>query len=336
MRTLIFILSAISFLLFTTCDEENPISANFSNGLRSIKLYNLDNKAVNKIQDINSPVYDCVFVDSTYFSYASFYSGLAELIVRDLRSYNYYDFYKGGGIPISGIQMYPESESIFFAADAIYLVKEYGKLVSKLANGVSPVFNPVTNVVMYSFWNNSTDYMIISQNLGTTSIDTLLKVGGKFLTLYFIKEDGSHLIYTEYDFSSGGLITLKSINLLNLNDIKFLTNPISSVRIGKNKSVNDKVAYVSEGTVYVLDLNAADLIPIATNAQFADISKDGQKVVYTTESELYTANSDGTNKQTLVNKTNENKYLFLPSFSSNDEQIVFIESHYKYGFDYEL
>jgi Tol biopolymer transport system component len=50
--------------------------------------------------------------------------------------------------------------------------------------------------------------------------------------------------------------------------------------------------------------------------------------VFTTQSELFLINSDGTNQQKLVSKVAEKKYLLDPSFSSNGEQIVYIESDY--------
>ena len=81
-----------------------------------------------------------------------------------------------------------------------------------------------------------------------------------------------------------------------------------------------------------MDLNTGDILNVATSGQFADISNDGQKVVFTTESEMYLVNSDGTNQQKLVSKISENKYLFLPSFSSDGQQIVFVESDFPYGF----
>ena len=60
MRTLTLILSAVAILFFTTCDEESPTGPNFSNGLRSINLYNLNSNSISKIEDVNNVVYDCV------------------------------------------------------------------------------------------------------------------------------------------------------------------------------------------------------------------------------------------------------------------------------------
>jgi dipeptidyl aminopeptidase/acylaminoacyl peptidase len=337
MRTLIFILSAAAILFLTNC-EEDPTSSNFSNGLRSIKLYNLNSNSVSKIEDVNNVVYDCVYKDSAYFAYSTFYHAIGELVARNLYSYyGGYSYFEGG--PIYDLQLYPEKATIFLtASDGIYSVNEYDQLVSNLTKSLgssfgSPVFISSTNTLTYgrTLISETNDGVIISQNLETTAIDTLLSVRRKMVIPIFITADGTHLIYTETDFNTFA-VSIKSLNLFNLQDIKTLTNSIPISKLGKNRSVDDKIAFTSKGTVYVLDLNTGDILNVATSGQFADISYDGQKVVFTTGSEMYLINSDGTNQQKLISKVAENKYLFLPSFSSDDEQIVFVESDYYYGY----
>jgi len=327
MRTLVFILSAATILFLTTC-EEDPTSANFSNGLRSIKLFNLSDNSITKIEDVNNVVYECIYIDSANFAYSTFYHALGELIMRDLRSYYSYVGYFGNG-PIFCVRLYPEIESVFL--DGIYWIKNFGEIVSNLASGVSPVLIANSNELTYGDFNNLSEGMIISHNLETEVIDTLIKVGGSFLTPIYITKDETHLIYTEQDLNTGG-VSIRSLNLFDLHDIKTLTSSIPISKLGKNRSVDDKIAFTSKGTVYVLDLNTGDILNVATSGQFADISNDGQKVVFTTGSEMYLINSDGTNEQKLISKVAENKYLFLPSFSSDGEQIVFVESDYYYGY----
>ncbi|HSW53620.1 MAG TPA: hypothetical protein VLH59_00905 [Ignavibacteriaceae bacterium] len=338
MKTLIFILSVAAILFLTTC-EEDPTSSNFSNGLRSIKLFNLNDNSVSKIEDVNNVVYDCVYRDSSNFAYATFYHAIGVLVARNLYSYyGGYSYFEGG--PIYDLQLYPEMATIFLtASDGIYSVNEYDQLVSNLTKSLgssfgSPVFIPSTNTVTYgrTLLSETNDGVIISHNLETSSLDTLLRVRGSMLLPIFITADGSHLIYTETDFFNAFAVSIKSLNLFDLQDIKTLTNSIPISKLGKNRSVDDKIAFTSKGTVYVLDLNTGDILNVATSGQFADISNDGQKVVFTTGSEMYLINSDGTNQQKLISKIAENKYLFLPSFSSDDKQIVVVESDYYYGY----
>ena len=338
MRALVLILSAVAILLFTTCEEESPTSPNFSNGLRSINLYNLNSNSISKIEDLNNVVYDCVYKDSSNFAYATFYHAIGELVARNLYSYyGGHTYFEGG--PIYDLKSYPEIETIFLtASDGIYSINEYDQLVSNLTKSygnsfAGSVFIFGTNSLTYgnSLISETNDGVIILQNLETTAIDTLLSVRGKIIIPIFTTADGTHLIYTETNYSPFA-VSIKSINLFNSNDIKLLTNSIPITKLGKNRSLDDRIAFTSKGTVYTLDLNTADLKLIATNAQFADISNDGSKVVFTTEHELHLVNSDGTNQQILINKSLANKYLFLPSFSSNDQQIVFVESDFPYGF----
>lgn len=337
MRTLVFILSAAAILFLISCEEE-PISANFSNGLRSIKLYNMNSNSVSKIEDVKNVVYDCIYKDSSNFAYATFYHAVGELVARNLYSYYGGSSYFEGG-PIYDLKLYSEIATIFLTAnDGIYSVNEYGQLVSNLTKNygssfAGPVYISSTNSLTYgnTLISETNDGVIISQSLESAIIDTLLIVRGKMVIPIFTTTDVTHLIYTETDFSTA-IVSIRSLNLFDLQDIKTLTSSIPISRLGKNRSIDDKIAFTSKGTVYVLDLNTGDILNVATSGQFADISNNGQKVVFTTGSEMYLINSDGTNQQKLVGKTSENKYLFLPSFSSNDQQIVFVESDYYYGY----
>jgi hypothetical protein len=331
MRTLTFILSAAAILFFTTC-EESPTSPNFSNGFRSIKLLNLNNNSVSTIKDVKGIVYDCIYADSTFFSYATNYRDLTELNLCNLNTHYINKNYFG---TIHGIRAYPERGRIFVDIyDAVYLVDDYGNIVSNLTWDIgfygSPVFIPNSNLATYGnsllSYNNGGN--ILSQNLETGVIDTLVKEDFSYIFPVFVTEDESHLIYTSNDYYN---FSIKSVNLNNLQDIKVLTNSIGVTNFGKNRSINDKIVFTSAGTVYLLDLNTADLTAVATSGQFADISNDGEKVVFTTQYALYLINSDGTNLQRLLTKFPEKKNLFLPSFSSNSEQVVFVESSFPYS-----
>ena len=291
---------------------------------------------VGKIEEVKNVVYDCEYKDSSNFAYATFYHSLSVLVAHNLYSYyGGYSYFEGG--PIYDFRVYPDITSIFLtASDDIYLVNDYGNSVSNLTTSdmgsyASPVFIPNKNLLTYgnSLISEINGGKIYSQNLETRAIDTLVSEDISYIFPIFLTEDESHLIYTSDDFYN---YSIKSVNLDDLQDIKVLTNSIRVTHFGKNRSVDDKIAFTSKGTVYVLDLNTGDILNVATSGQFADISNDGQKVVFTTESEMYLVNSDGTNQQKLVSKISENKYLFLPSFSSDGQQIVFVESDFPYGF----
>jgi hypothetical protein len=340
MRTLIFILSATAILFLTTCDEENPTGPNYSNGIRSIWLYSLNNNAFSKIQDVGGPVYDCIYVDSTFFIYGTYHGSLAELSISNIFKYSYYgNRIYFNSATLESIRAYPESKNIFLSDnDNIYLVEDYGNQVSNLTPNFlkfygSPVFIPNQNLLLYgnALLGENNGGKIFSQNLETGTIDTLVKEQFAIILPVFITEDGSHLIYTSDDFQNY-TYSIKSANLYDLQDIKVLTSGIRVTHFGKNKSINDKIAFSSDRTVYVLNLNTADLKAVTSSGQFADISIDGEKVVFTNLYDLYLINSDGTNLKRLISKFPENKYLFLPSFSSNGEQLVYVESDYPFGY----
>lgn len=335
MRTLTFILSAAAILFLTTC-EEDPTSPNFSNGYRSIKLINLNNNAVSKIKDVKGIVYDCIYNDSTFFTYATNYHGLTELNLYNLNTHYVNKIYFKD---IYRIQVNTETGSVFVDPfDDIYLVNDYGNFVSNLTASdfgfyASPVFIPSSNLITYgnSLIGENNGGKIFTQNLDTRVVNTLVQEDFSYIFPVFVTQDESHLIYTSDDMVNY-IYSIKSVNLDDLQDIRVLASGIRVTHFGKNRSFNDKIAFTADGTVYVLDLNTADLKAIATSGQFADISIDGEKVVFTTQYELFLINSDGTNLKRLISKFPEKKYLFLPSFSLNDEQIVFVESEYPFAY----
>jgi len=344
MKALLVILSAVAIIFLTTCDEESPTSANFSNGYRSIKLYNLNNNSVSNIKNMSGVVYDCIYTDSTFFIYGTYRNDLPELSVNNIFMNPYYSnsIYFNG--PVRGVQVCSESRDIFLSSNEdIYMIKDYGSLVSNLTsndNGFygSPVFIPNQNMVTYgnSLIGENNGGKIFSQNLESGVLDTLVKENFSYIFPVFVTEDESHLIYTSNGFEQNGF-HIKSVNLNDLQDIKILTSSIGVSRFGKNKSVDDRIVFTYDGTLYMLDLNTADLEAIITGAQFADISNDGEKIVFTTAFEMYLINSDGTQLEKLVSKFREKHYLFLPSFSLSNDQIVYVESEFPFAYyEYQI
>jgi hypothetical protein len=336
MKTLIFILSTAAIFFLTTCDEESPTTTSFSNGLRSIKLYDLNSNSVKKINDVYNVVYDCVYPDSNYFTYATYYRDLAELVVRNIHhSDEIYRCYLDQG-PIMALQVYPAQNSIFLSNyEDVYSLNNYGEVVSNLTINddgecSNPVFLPDKNLVIYgSYRVGYNNGRIFSQNLATSEIDTILSDDVTRHFPIFTTNDESHLIYVDYDLQ---YYSIKSIDLDDPQDIQVFMPQSAKTTVGKNKSIDDKIAFTSGGTAYLLDLDTGDLTEIISGAQFADISNDGAKVVFTTEFEMYLINSDGTQLEKIVSKDREKSYLFLPSFSLNDEQIIFVESEYPFAY----
>ena len=339
MRTLVFILSAAAILFLTTCEEESPTTTNFDNALRTIKLLNLNDNSVENAVSVSSNIYECLFVDSTLLVYSTRYNSLGELVQRDLSTYNDYVYFSAD--IIGKFRIYPEQNRVFFSNFyGIFEIRDKGASVLNHTNEYnytetqSPAYIPGNNLLAYDInWRNNIS-MIMLKKLDTYTVDTLYSVQGRSLKPTFATEDESRLIFIEFESPSSGNDGIKSLNLNDVQDVRLLTDLVPS-SLTLEKSDNDKTAYVSDGAVYVLDLNTAEIKIIASGAEFASISNNGEKVVFTTQTELFIINSDGTNQQKLISKVAEKKYLFLPSFSSDDEQVVFVESDYAYGYYYE-
>ena len=345
MKTLVFILSAAAMLFLTTCDEESPTAPNYENSLRAIKMFDLKINSEKKLVSVYKQVRSCVLLDTTKLIYSTVfedgdeyhgYGGGGKLVIRDLINLNDYNQYFSYGY-IQSFKVYPDINSIFLSdGDDLFRMIGEGESVINLTNsfGVaeeSPVFSTNNSLLVYRHLDyNNYFSALLSQNLINNAVDTLvISQNSNLLGAIFILENSSRLIYYELtDTRTAGWI--KSVNLLNLFDVQALTDSIPITTIGKIKSTDDKIAFTSAGTVYVLNLITAEIEAIATGAQSACISNDGQKIVYTTRQELFLVNSDGTNMRKLVSKVSSNKYLFLPSFSNDDQQILFLESDNPY------
>ena len=339
MRTLKFILSATAILFLTSCDEESPTSSNPENNLRRINVINLNDNSISKAADIYKVIYDCKFSNNSTLVYSTEYTDgythKNKLVINHfIEPANYYQYNSSGHI--NGFSVYPDLNTIFFSADkSLYKLDGYGDSVIRLTHNLdaweeSPLYSPDRSILVYSNINwVSNCSAIMSLNLNTNEVDTLVNSQefNRFTPLFF-DEDSNRLIYSELTVYSEGWI--KSINLFDTRDIRVLTDKISRMIVGQNMSLNDKIVFSSDERIYTLNINTSETNFIATGL-YADISNDGDKVVFCTRSELFLINSDGTNRQRLVSKTLEKKYLFLPSFSSNNEQIVFIESNLPYG-----
>jgi hypothetical protein len=345
MRTIVFILSAAAILLFTTCEEEMTTLPNYENSLRTIKILDINSNLETKLVSIYKQVRSCVLVDTITLVYSTNfeegdeyhgYGGGGKLVIRDLINMTDYNQYFSKGY-IQSFRTYPDINSIYLSdGDDLFKMIGRGESLVNLTNSFgaaeeSPIYSIDNSLLIYRYLDYSNYFSaLLSRDLNTSIVDTLVKSqNSNLLGAIFVLENSNRLIYYELtDTRTAGWI--KSVNLSDLFDIQALTDSIPITTIGKIKSVDDKIAFTSAGIVYVLNLNTAELDAIATGAQSACISNDGNKVVYTTRQELFLVNTDGTNTQKLTSKVTPDKYLFLPSFSSDDQKILFLESDNPY------
>jgi len=343
MRTLIFILSATAILLFTTCEEDNPVYEDHIARAKTIKIFNLNDSSTQKIWNVYGDLYDRIVLHGNTITYSTYYtdgdyehgySYAGKLVVKEFVSpFDTYTYYAPAGQYIYSYSAYPEANSIFVSAGDIYRIVGRGSSVINLTNSYPqqencPLYVSTGNILIYSTQSDTVG-MIIKQDLNTSQKDTLVKSADHYpLTPLFVTEDEEFLIYSEpSSIYYPDIVSIKSLELSNPQNIRVLAGGLSIITTGMVKSHDDKTAFSSDGQIYVLDLNTSELTPIASG-EFASISNIGEKVVFTTGFELFIVNLDGSNFQKIVSKTSEKKYLFLPFFSVDDEQVVFVESNY--------
>ncbi len=341
MRTLVFILSAAAILLFTTCEEDNPVYEDHIEKARTIKIFNLSDSSTQKIWNVYSDLYDRIVLDGNTITYSTYYTdgdyehgyGYAgKLVIKEFVSpFDTYTYYAGQYI--FSYSSYPEENSIFISAGDIYRIVGRGSSVINLTNSFPqqescPIYVSTGNLLIYKTQSDTVG-MIIKQNLNTSQKDTLVKSADHYpLTPLFVTEDERFLIYSEpSSIYYPDILSIKSLELANPQNIRVLAGGLSIILTGMVKSHDDKTAFSSDGQIYILDLNTSELTPIASG-EFASISNNGEKVVFSTGFELFIINSDGSNLQSIASKVSEKKYLFLPFFSTDDEQVVFVESNY--------
>jgi len=343
MRTLVFILSAAAILLLISCEEDNPVYEDHIARARTIKIFNMSDNSTEKIWNVYGDLYDRIVLDGNTITYSTYYTDGdyehgygygGKLVVKEFVSpFDTYTYYAPLGQYIFSYSSYPEENSIFVSAGDIYRIVEQGSSVVNLTNSFPqqencPLYVSTGNLLIYRTQSDTVG-MIIKQDLNTSQKDTLVKSADLYpLTPLFVTEDERFLIYSEpSSIYYPDILSIKSLELSNLQNMRLLAGGLSIIPTGMVKSHDDKTAFSSDGQIYVLDLNTSELTPIASG-EFASISNNGEKVVLTTGFELFIINSDGSNMQNIVSKTSEKKYLFLPFFSIDDEQIVFVESNY--------
>jgi len=340
MRTLVFILSAAAILFLTTC-EEDPTSSNLENRLREIKLFNLNDSSFKILTGSYRGICDLEFSNNSTVVYSAWYTDgndqgvyyMNKLVNYDfVETTNYFEYHASGYI--SRYNCYPEINTIFLSVNGdIYRINGNMNELISIANTINaeednPILSPDQTTIVYSYLNwQSNLSAIMSFSIITNEIDTIVHSNNmSYYIPLFIDEDSNRLVYSElsstYTFSTGWI---KSINLLDMHDIKILTNEIQRMRVGKTLSEDNKITFSSNDEIYTLDINTSENKFIARGL-FSDISMNGDKLVFTTEHELYLINPDGTNLQLLARGFRDNKYFFLPSFSPDGSQIAYVES----------
>ncbi len=283
------------------------------------------------VLDGNTITYATYYVDGDY-EHGFTYGGKLVLkeFVSPFKTYTYYD---PNYHYIYNFSNYPEINSIFISAGDIYRISGEGTSIINLTNSYPqqeeyPIYISNENLLIYSIATGD-DCSIIIQNLTTEQKDILVKSDDyNPLTPWFLTGDEKFLIYSEpSSIYYPDIQSIKSLELANPQNIRVLAGGLSIRLTGMVKSHDDKTAFSSDGQIYILDLNTSELTPIGSG-EFASISNNGGKVVFTQGFELFIINSDGSNLQSIVKKTSEKKYLFLPFFSTDDNQVVFVESNY--------
>jgi hypothetical protein len=350
MKSLLVILSAAAIILLTACDEETPTNPSNSDNLRSINVFDLNSRSIIKTINHYNPVRDIVFYNNSTFIYVQGFgvndgwNGTAygnKIIMTDFTGFSN-NFTYFAGLDVNGFSVSPQIGSFFFSADFdIYRVNDNGNSIIKLTNRnnvwkYNPIYSVGSSLLIYGYTDWQFQYCgILGVNVLTNEADTLLKVrngSSVYLLPLFIIENSNRLIYSESnDLLGSG--SIKSLNLLDHQDINVIATGIPIQAIGKNISSDGKMVFSSDGKIYTLDLNNSEM-KFVTDGMFADISNDGNRILFATPFELFLINSDGSNPQKLTSKLAEKEYISYLSFSPDNERIVFLQSKLAYDRQY--
>jgi hypothetical protein len=143
MRTLVFILSVAAILLFTTCEEDNPLYEDHIEKARTIKIFNLSDSSTEKIWNVYGDLYDRIVLDGNTITYSTYYTDGdyehgygygGKLVVKEFVSpYDTYTYY------VYLVNIYLTTEAILrkftlVSAGDIYRIVEQGSSVVNLTN----------------------------------------------------------------------------------------------------------------------------------------------------------------------------------------------------------
>lgn len=350
MKTLLAIVSTAAIIFLTACDEEAPTNPSNSDQLRSINVYDLNSGSITTTISHYVPVRDIVFYNNSTLLYSKEYGdndgwngtsyGTRLMMLDFTSSSNNFSYFSQGSV--NSINVNPEIGSFFFSSDFdIYRVNDYCNSITRLTNTTNvwesnPLYSDEKSLLFYGYTDWQFQYCgILGINVLTNEADTLLKVrnaSSVYLLPLFTIENSNRLIYSESnDLSGSG--SIKSLNLLDHQDIKIIANNIPIKTIGKNISSAGKMVFSSDGKIYTLDLNNSEM-KFITDGMFADISNDGNKILVATPFEIFLINADVSNPQKLISRLKEKEYISYLSFSPDNERIVFLQSKLSYDRQY--
>lgn len=325
-------LFALSFLIIVTfsCSEENPTEASYNTGTREVHTIGINGNNENKILTFQEPVFNVNYMNGNTLIYTVFFNDNGyirdKIVIYDFeRSRQIFSYYTNS--LIENLRTYPENSSIVFETNGeIYIIETDTEKIENVTNTIdkyekSSIYLADEKILIYSS-NYQDGSAIILQNLVSGERQSLLENNKKLYYPLFVTKDKDHLVFFELNPPTmKGL--LNSFVISNPDQVQTYDMIEFNSIFNMNISDNDIITYSDAGDIITLDLNTSTLRSIGIG-QLASISKDGERVAFIRDSELYLVNYDGSNLKQLVPP--RSGYLFYPTFALSGEKIMFVES----------
>ena len=330
MRTLVFILSAATILLFTTCEEDGPttIGPNESNPyIASISKSGENNTTISNYSSHLSNL-ECIS-DSEVF-----YVTDKELIIQSI--FNPTEKFVvniEGGFEVVA-KVYDEGSLIIFSNNGdIYKVENRTNFIVNITNTADtsemfPIYlkkdTSLVYMMMYNL-NNKNIAALIKHNLNS-GLKDLLYEGHSTFPLY-TTYDGEKLIFFEsnsYDLERGYFKSLlfsdpENINLLGSADLKgALSSSISN---------DNKIIHTSNGKTILFNINTlTEKIVRGIYPNHSYISNDGKSIISAQDVGLCLYDGEGLSSIILLENIKDKRYFHKVAFSPSSNTIVYVQS----------
>ncbi len=327
MNIITSILCSFLVFFFLSCNEDNPTQINLNSAKKTI--YSVDNNGENnKVvseQSILLLDFDCIS-DSLIF----FTTGHSIILQSTINPLDNYKFDIPNSNFLEGINFYNQGLTIVLGAGQdIYKAENYGGTFINLTKDTLenyPIYLEEANSIIYRRDGGENDYRYLEKlDLSTRQKTTLYKSKSYELFPRYVTQDAEKLIFYESRLNGYQKGYFKILEISNPENVSVLGS-CSFLGAYYSSFSDDKIVHTLDGEVILIELSTATEKVLDYNINFANISNDGETIVYADDKFVYLKNlNDGTRK-TIINLYGSDKYIHQVSLSPNSGKIIYVES----------
>lgn len=330
-------ISFIAIAIIISSCKENPAEISTNQAVREIHEYNLQNKTNSLLSSEIGFIDYLGFIDNNSIYFTNYYAISVKdgsLLSHKIMRYNTSDMLRSemhyAPSLVGSLNRYKTNNLIFSSNNEIYLIKNNGAIIENITNSQEgdeyPVYLEDTNEMIYLTYNNN-NYSIVKENLSTNEIASLISREYKTVFPLFATADHNKLVYFESNQNSINRGYIKTLEINNPANTNTLVEVNISGLVSARFSNNDKLAYSTDGKIYMVDINTNQNMFIGYGSS-ADITLDGSKIAFSDDGNAIRLFDISTNsyQDVIINNLD---YAYMPRFSPDGNKLIYLTSDFR-------